>query len=260
MSEAKDFQKPNDDDHWEIYVTYVDEKPAVILVDIGVSSVAPIPSLTNLVWLSIAFPDADEQGFPDEAQDDAMNDIEDSITDDVDPTVARYVGRITADGHREFFYYTNDPATLTESFNAAKEANPGFDIEIHESDDADWSHYWNVLYPSPEDFQQIHNEHVIRKLEQEGDSLTTPRPVDHFANFSTVADRAEFSLAAGAMDYETVSQPDRDDETEFPYSIGLLKTHPVDSETIDQVTYELFELASQYNGQYEGWGSKVVKS
>lgn len=250
----------SDDDHWEIYVTYVDEKPAVILVDIGVSNLAPIPSLTNLVWLSIAFPNADEQGFPDDDQDDAMNDVEDSITDGIDTSVARYVGRITSDGRREFFYYTNDPAALTDTFDAAKAANPNLEMEIHESDDPDWTHYSNVLYPSPEDFQQIHNDHVIRKLEQEGDSLTTPRPVDHFANFPTEADRTEFSIAAGALDYETVSQPDRDEDTEFPYSIGLLKTHPVDSETIDEVTFELFQLASQYNGQYEGWGSKVVKS
>jgi len=26
------------------------------------------------------------------------------------------------------------------------------------------------------------------------------------------------------------------------------------------VTFELFELAQQHQGEYEGWGSKVVKS
>lgn len=33
---------PADDSHWELYVTYVDDNPAVLMVDIGIAELAPI--------------------------------------------------------------------------------------------------------------------------------------------------------------------------------------------------------------------------
>ena len=249
-----------DDDHWEIYVTYVDDNPAVILVDIGVAEAVPVSDLPTLVWIWIHLKTTDEEGFPSEDEDFRLNEIEDLITEGMGDLRLRYVGRITTDGRREFYFYTNDAAQFQAAATAAMSSVPEYEFEIDEADDAEWRHYQDVLYPSPEDFQQIHNQHVINQLQSAGDTLTQPRPVDHYANFRTEEDRAAFIAAAAAEGFESVSRPDRTDEGEFPFAVGLLRVDPVDPETIDRITFELFDLARQHTGEYEGWGAKVVKS
>lgn len=261
MNQPDDQSLNTDDDHWEIYVTYVDDNPAVILVDIGVVESIPITRLPNLVWLWIHLKTTDEEGFPSEDEDIRLNEIEDLVTEGMGDLALRYVGRITTDGRREFYFYTDDPEKFQQLATEAMSSVSEYEFEIDVADDPEWTHYQNVLYPSAEDFQQIHNQHVISQLQQAGDSLTAPRPVDHYANFRTVEDRDAFIAAAEAEGYESVSRPDRtEDGSEFPYSVGLLRVDPVDPDTIDRITFELFDLARQHTGEYEGWASKVVKS
>jgi uncharacterized protein (TIGR01619 family) len=261
MSNENESDLPSIEDHWEIYVTYVDDNPAVILVNIGVAQIAPLEDKPSLVWLWVHVQNPDEEGFPSEDEDMKLNEIEDAVTESVDLGNTQYVGRITSDGRREFYFYTNDPEQFRQAATAAMSSAPEYEFEIDEADDEGWQHYLDVLYPSPEDFQQIHNQHVISRLYDAGDSLTEPRPVDHFANFQSETDRESFIVAAAELGYEAVSRPERsEEETEFPFAVGLLRVDIVDAETIDRITLELFELARQYDGEYEGWGSKVVKS
>lgn len=259
MSEADEQTIPPDSDHWEIYFSFVDEKPAVILVDIGISEYAPIPKLTNLAWLWIQIRNPDEDGFPSEDEDMELNEVEDLVTEAMEGLSHRYVGRLTTDNRREFYFYTDDPQAFRKTAAGAMQGQSAYQYEIDDADDPEWTHYQTVLFPSAEDFQQIHNQKVIMQLRQEGDSLTEPRPIDHFANFKTEQDRETFAAAASDLGFEIVSRPELDENHEFPFSIGLLRVDAVDPETIDHVTFELFELAEEYHGEYDGWASPVVK-
>jgi uncharacterized protein (TIGR01619 family) len=248
----------NLEDHWEIYMTYVDERPAVILVDVGISPAVPLPELSNLVWLWVYLKSPDDQGFPSADEDDALNELEDSVTEALEGFPVRHVGRVTTDGRREFYFYTNDTQSFHEIVTKVMESASDHQFEIDEAEDPEWSHYANVLFPTPEDFQQIANQHVIARLLDSGDSLDKPRPVDHFANFASETDRATFAVAAEAIGFEIVSQREREAE-DLPYSLGMLRTHAVDEDTIDHITFELFELARKHNGEYDGWGAGIVK-
>jgi uncharacterized protein (TIGR01619 family) len=259
MSNDNDSDSTPIEDHWEIYVTFVDDKPAVIMVDLGISEAAPLTDKPALVWVWVHVQSPDEEGFPTEDEDMRLNEIEDAITEALEESSAQYVGRITSDGRREFYFYTDNPAEFLAIATSAMGSAPEYEFELDDAEDPEWEHYFNVLYPSPEDFQQIHNQHVISRLYDEGDSLTEPRPVDHFANFKSEEDREAFVAAAKELGFETVSRPDRAEEAEFPFNVGLLRVDAVDAETIDRITFELFELARQHDGEYEGWGSKVVK-
>lgn len=249
----------SDDDHWEIYITYVDDRPAVILVDIGVSAVAPLPGLSKLVWLWVYLESPDDQGFPTDEEDEMLNDVEDAITDALEGIGTRYVGRITTDGRREFYFYASDTQPFYEVVSKAVLSVSDYQFEIDETDDVSWSHYQDVLFPTPEDFHQIRNQHVIARLQDEGDSIVKPRKVDHYANFKSETDREAFIAEAQSQGYETVSRPTLKDDAEMPYSVGLLREHAVDEQTIDEITFELFELAQKHHGEYDGWGSPVVK-
>lgn len=259
MSDANQSKPVPEDDHWEVYVTYVDEKPAVILVDISVSKIAPIVRLPNLSWVWVYLQNPDDDGFPTDEEDVRLNEIEDSLNDSIDLTGTKYVGRVTSDGRREFYFYAENSQSFRESVSAAMQSVTGYRFEIDETDDEEWRHYCDVLYPSSEDLQQIRNQHEITRLQEAGDSLTKPRPVDHFVNFKTTKDRAEFIALAEDMGFEVASQPTRDDAKEYPFSLGLLRVDAVDPETVDEVTFELWELAQHYHGEYDGWCSTVIK-
>lgn len=260
MSAANEQSSSPNDDHWEIYVTFVDDKPAVILVDIGIAATVPRLGLPKLVWLWVHIQAPDDEGFASEDEDLKLNEVEDLVTESLGDLSHRYVGRITTDGRREFYFYTDDPQRFQESVTASMQSMPEYRFETESADDEEWQHYQDVLYPSPEDFQQIHNEHVIGQLQRAGDSLFTPRPVDHYANFKTEEGRDAFIIAADAVGFETVSRPDREGESVYPFAVGLMRISAVDPETIDQVTFEVFDLVREHQGEYEGWGSKVVKS
>lgn len=264
MSDSGQNQPLADEDHWEIYVTYVDEQPAVILVDIAVSRIAPIAKMPCLAWIWVYIRNPDNEGFPSDDENDRLNDIEDALTESLNSADFKYVGRVTTDGRREFYFYTEavnqfrELATMTMK-SVGMQFATDYEFEIDETDDDEWRHYWDVLYPTPEDFQQIRNQHVLNQLEQAGDTLTEPRPLDHFANFRNEEDRAAFIAAAEALGFEAVSRPVRAENEEFPYSVGLLRVDAVDPETVDRITFELWELASNHNGEYDGWGSTVIK-
>jgi hypothetical protein len=164
MSNEIESDSSSTEDHWEIYVTFVDDKPAVILVDLGVAQVAPLADKPALVWVWVHVQSPDEEGFPTEDEDMKLNEIEDAVTDALEQTTARYVGRITSDGRREFYFYTDHPAEFREVATAAMSSAPEYEYEIDDAEDPSWQHYSGVLYPSPEDFQQIHNQHVISRL------------------------------------------------------------------------------------------------
>lgn len=250
-------QDYEDDDYWEIYTTYVDDKPAVILVDVGLAERAPLAGMPSLAWLWVHVADPDEEGFPSEDEDMRLNEIEDLITETLDPSHSRYVGRITSDGRREFYFYTGNADEFKTVITNAMNSFPEYKFEVEEADDEGWSHYTDVLLPSAEDQQQIQNQHQISELEQNGDNLDTPRPIFHRVNFPTAESRDDFVVSASSLGYSVVEKVESDSES--PFAVELTKVDAADPDTIDQITYELFELAVTNNGEYDSWRCDVVK-
>lgn len=250
-------QLDGDEDYWEIYTTYVDDKPAVILVDVGIANKIPLDGMPTLAWLWVHFNGPDEDGFPSEDEDMKLNEVEDLITDTLDASVHRYVGRITSDGRREFYFYSKNSEEFKAQITQAMTSFPSYQIELDEADDENWTHYTDVLSPSPEDQQQIQNQNQIYELEQNGDDLDTPRPIFHSLSFPTEQTRDDFVVAATSLGYSVVEKSETD--SEMPFAVELTKIDPVDPETIDQVTYELFELSVNYDGIYGNWRADPAK-
>ena len=75
MSNEIESNSSSPEDHWEIYVSYVDDHPAVILVDVGIAQVAPLEDKPVLVWLWVHVQAPDEEGFPTEEEDMKLNEI-----------------------------------------------------------------------------------------------------------------------------------------------------------------------------------------
>ena len=247
-------------DKWEMYFAPVDDQPAAILVDLGIGESAPDPERPMLLWMWLQMHAPDDNGFASEEEETQLVKIEDTFIDAVELTTgAVLVGRVTTCGRREFYFYGKPEEGFEDTIAESMEEFDDYEFETGVQDDEEWLQYLEVLYPGPEDQQQIFNRQVIDRLSDSGDSLTTPRAVDHFANFRSPEDRSEFVAAAVSAGYKVIDEDfDEDPDSELPYGASLQRISPVDMETIDEITFELFDLAREHDGEYEGWGSQVV--
>ena len=249
-------------DNWEMYFTNVDDAPASMLVDLGAALTAPDLERPMLLWMWLHLKSPNEEGFASDEEEPRLVEIEDSFIDAIELTTgAVLVGRITTCGRREFYFYAKSSEGFEDSVAEAMQAfsEDNYEYETGEQEDDEWAHYTEVLYPEPENMQEIFNQRVIEQLSESGDPLTPSRTVEHYANFANEADRAAFTSVAEAAGFKKLSEERSDeDDDEFPFSVTLQRDHAVDWDTIDEMTFTLFELAGEHNGQYEGWGSPVV--
>lgn len=247
-------------DKWEMYFAPVDDQPAAILVDIGIGDEVPDLKRPMLLWMWLQMQSPDDNGFATEDEEPLLTTIEDTFIDSVELTTgAVFVGRVTTCGRREFYFYAKSDEGFEDTIAEAMEPFEDYDFEVGTQDDEEWGQYFDVLYPSAEDAQQIFNRQVIDKLSESGDSLATPRAVDHFANFRSVEERSQFITAVTEAGYAVIDEDfDEESDGDYPYGVSLQRISAVDWDTIDEITFELFELAREHNGEYEGWGSQVV--
>lgn len=249
-------------DQWEVYFAPVDEQPAAILVDIGVADSAPDSSRPMLLWVWLTMKSPDDNGFPNEDEEPLLTTIEDTFIDAVELTTgAVLVGRVTTCGRREFYFYSKSEEGFEDTIAEAMQKYEDYEYETGAQEDEEWTQYFTVLYPGAEDAQQILNRQLIDQLEESGDVLTKPRPVDHFAYFASDEARAEFISHVIGAGYEFVGKKNNEDpDSDYPYGVNLKRVSAVDWDTIDEITFELFDLAREYGGDYDGWETPVVKA
>lgn len=87
-----------------------------------------------------------------------------------------------------------------------------------------------------------------------GDSLSTPRPIDHFLYFRS---RAE----AESAEAELLDQGFRTTVTRKGFRDWLLEAQnesDVELETIDALSDWMFAFAGRHGGIYDGWGAPVI--
>jgi regulator of RNase E activity RraB len=96
--------------------------------------------------------------------------------------------------------------------------------------------------------------------EKEGDPLTAPRPVRHWVYFTSPENRAEFVSRAMSKGFQITDEHESDDpEAERPYGVTLERIDRVDRDSINEVTLDLFDLAQELGGEYDGWETTVEK-
>jgi hypothetical protein len=248
-------------DQWEFYPSQVDGMSASIYVNLSYREFSRLAHANQLAWMSIRFLQQREDGLSHPEEFESLCAIEDACIDKLEEggVEAHYVGRNTSQGGRDYFFYTSDGSQVEKLLCQAMVQFPDYEYEVGHRQETDWSTYQTFLLPSPRDMQLIQNEHVIRKLEESNDLLTTPRTVLHWIYFSDHLTRENFvekSLAIGfTIDHRI--EPNADNQE---WGVVLARQHPVDYWSIADVTLTLFDLASEFGGVYDGWETPVVTS
>lgn len=247
-------------DQWDFYFARVNDKLASLFVDLGVGNSAPDTSNPWLLWAWVYFSAPREDGLSSSQEAPLLVQIEESLAEAVrDATEGALVGRITADGRREFYFYAPSFVGFEDAVARGMEPFPNYQWESGSKHDPDWQQYLRVLYPSPRDMQRMMNRHVIEQLMKHGDSLEKERPVFHWAYFRSEQGRSQFAAAVRDLGYTITNEHKRDDHP-YPFGAAFERVDRVDWDSINQVTLELFELARSCAGKYDGWETSVEKA
>jgi uncharacterized protein (TIGR01619 family) len=248
---------------WDSYFCNVNGKFASSFVDLGIRSEAPDRSKPWLAWIWVYMKHSREDGLfeVDELDGAALlavqADLEDKLPAMLDGV---FVGRITTDGHKEFYYYVSATEQIEATIAGFMNSFPAFRFDSETQEDPEWSQYLDVLFPSEEQMQKIQNRRVLEVLEKEGDRLTEPREIDHWIYFRTEKDRKEYRDAVTPLGFRVVGEyePEAKNE-EFPFGLQVARTDRVDQDSIDDVTLELFRFSKLFKGNYDGWEAPIIK-
>jgi len=241
-------------DDWDFYLAKVDHQPASIMVDLGIKPQTPMRTHPYMGYIRVYMRFAAENGLSTDKEFDALCKIGDAVDEMVAQSSHLYVGRNTSDGNRDFYFYSNDTASLEAELNNMMKTFPEYQFETGSREDPDWNVYAEFLYPSPDDKQRMMNRRVCEQLQKHGDELVSPRKIDHRCYFKKKMDAEAFKKELLTQNFAIVGTG------RTKPLIGELFVDFDRSDTpseIDDVVIPLVRLTEKHNGIYDGWGCEA---
>lgn len=114
----------------------------IIRRNVSATELAGSPEYRHRVGVAIPLNAPNELGFPDSAESDQLNTIEDALNAALcENQNALQVLVITTSGMREFIYYTREPTTCPQAFDAVEAEASSHTIQAYVAEDPDWSVY-----------------------------------------------------------------------------------------------------------------------
>src|SRR5689334_19709765 len=99
----------NHEEQWSLYSSTVKGKPASFYIDLGLVEVAPIENMPHFICVTLSMNDADEDGLSSPTEQKALIRIENKLVHSLkDEHDVIYVGRLTSEGKRSFYFYTSN--------------------------------------------------------------------------------------------------------------------------------------------------------
>jgi hypothetical protein len=244
-------------EQWDFYFMSIDDRPASVSLDLGRAEAGPEREWPWLVCLRIPMRSPRPDGLSSSQEASTLNTLEDALSDAVAAVCdGAQVGRLTWNGFRELFLYVRGVERLNDGIGAAVGRVPGYDVLIRTENDPEWRHYFDVLFPSPEQMHWIRDRRVVDQLLAAGDELEASRPVDHYAYFGDKSARDRFLGAARARGFRGRALPP--DEKSARLGAHLVREDPVVIHHIHQVVSEVRQLAEECGGEYDGWGCPMA--
>lgn len=106
--------------------------------------------------------------------------------------------------------------------------------------------------------QVIQNGKVIENLQRHGDALEKERAVDHWIYFTDSNDRDNFINSIRDLKFDIVEKGETNSD-ELPLSLQLSRVDMVDYDSVNEYVLFLWQKAKEFNGDYDGWETFIVK-
>lgn len=240
---------------WNFYFTQIDNHIASIYLDLGLTQIAPVKEKKYLIDFTLQLQNPDENGLSTSEESNVLFEIEDKIMEKIEGEKCIFSGRITTNGYRKYFLYTDDFQAVIDSITEDMENSPDYDYEIKTTEDENWKTYLEELYPDPLNLKLIFNRAVVESLQKHGDTLEKPRNTRHWIYFENEKDREKFAKVVEKEGFQVKNLKKENDE----YGLMIERSDYVDSQSIDKLVVDLWHLADDHKGDYDGWETQVVK-
>lgn len=244
-------------EEWNFYLTKIDNKAASIYLNLALNNIIPIKDKTNFCWISVKLNSPDENGLTTDEESQILFEIEDKFLEKINSSNALYIGRLTNNGYRDFYFYSKKTETFQYQVTKISKEYSNYEIKTHSKEDRNWNSYLDI-FPNEMDFQSISNRSVLENLEKNGDNLSKPRDVFHWIYFSNEIDRKNYKDEIIKENFEVVDES-LDKENENPFRLQIKRKDYVGWNEIDDYTLLLWKLAKDNNGDYDGWETSVER-
>ena len=249
--------------NWDFFMCRIEGAPASIRTNLALIEVAPLEGLTQRLQFYIKMQNPRPDGLSSNEEYPILCDIEDAIGEKTEATGAVSAGVVKSEGFLELWFYTQNAKTLAKTCEEALQAFQGYESGYNIAEDPEWEDYFGFLYPDEFSYQTMQNRKVLMQLEKNGDKMEVPREIDHFIYFKEADQQQAFAKEAEAKGFKVRFNDDefvedrKAEGKEYPYMVEATREDsPLD---IDDIVWDLLELASPFEGEYDGWGCVNVQ-
>ena len=249
--------------NWDFFMCRIEGAPASIRTNLALIEVAPLEGLTQRLQFYIKMQNPRPDGLSSNEEYPILCDIEDAIGEKAEATGAVSAGVVKSEGFLELWFYTQNAEALAKTCEEALQAFEGYQSGYNIAEDPEWEDYFGFLYPDEFSYQTMQNRKVLMQLEKNGDKMEVPREIDHFFYFKEAAQQQAFAKEAEAKGFKVRFNDDefvedrKAEGKEYPYMVEA--TREDSPLAIDDIVWDLLELASPFEGNYDGWGCVNVQ-
>ncbi|WP_455005281.1 DUF695 domain-containing protein [Capnocytophaga gingivalis] len=249
--------------NWDFFMCRIEGAPASIRTNLALIEVAPLEGLSQRLQFYIKMQNPRPDGLSSNEEYPILCDIEDALGDKAEAIGAILAGVVKSEGFLELWFYTQNAEALAKTCEDALQTFEGYQSGYNIAEDPEWEDYFDFLYPDEFSYQTMQNRKVLMQLEKNGDKMEVPREIDHFIYFKEAAQQQAFAKEAEAKGFKVRFNDDefvedrKAEGKEYPYMVEATREDsPLD---IDDIVWDLLELASSFEGNYDGWGCANVQ-
>lgn len=241
--------------NWVNYMTVLEDQPSMVSVDAGWIGALGYGDAETLLGLEILLKDKGEGEIISRAELPAVQELAEAIEAELPEEFAHLVARSYGGGKMVLYVYTPHPDDVLELMADLLE-DSDYDHNSFEQQDPDWGYYSEILFPDDIVWQNISNADLLEKLQSHGDDGSAPRRIEHRALFADRDSAGEFAARISEIGHEVEAFSDHDDD-ELPVAVEFWREDA--PAQINEVTGLLVQIADEYAGRYDGWGTFVVE-
>lgn len=242
------------DDEWDFYPCHIDDSPASIFLNLRYEHADPPAAANTLYRIRVQMLEPDEHGMGTASEAEAWNTVEDEVTQRAADADLLYVGRVRTGAVWELAFY--GPPQRAEALHHLRAFIQDRRTYLDVRPDPDWGYYREFLLPDAERRQWMGDRRITDLLRDEGDTLNTPRRVDHWAYFPTAEAAAGYTAEAKTIGFACEGAIEEDEHASF--RTQLYRDDSVELDHIHGVVVELSDLADRHGGYYDGWETYVL--
>jgi hypothetical protein len=219
---------------WYTFPAQMGQHRAFLTFDNGFAEIADTDSRKFLFKVRVAIKFPNEAGMPTNDEFPALVALDEALDHAVTSKGGIYVGRVTVNAHRHFFFYVDFDEQTADDIASEISNSSNYQLDLAFEEDPNKDGYWNDLYPTRDDWQVIRDLDVLDALSKHGDNAEVERQIQHWAYFQAPdpAERfADWLKERGYFLHETSNQDDGNIKVTFSH-VGMTTLEALTKHTI----------------------------